>query len=452
MIKELLQMHLKKLKTIFFILFLFPLSSNAASSISIINWQEESTLTSIGKNSEISIEAKAVNLKPNQFIKSFALGLGKGRNIKITKVICNRQPVDYSFSNNFLEVKFPQVRKNNDAIWINFAYEEKYPQINKFLRQEAISIPSFASGAKARVVINFPGSLESATLNQNITKNGNSFIYNNIVPQNGVQEIIKLTSAQDLWDATIRVKINSNKPLENSIVSMPIYFENAGQKVANSAVQYSIQPLKQYTKSNNNILEFNTQEKEIIIENKARISTGQNIHTSIDRDPKKYSSFTQAEYDLLKPVLDQIIQSAKYKNLPTYAKIGQFVHEYIKYDSSYINKLPKIEEILQNPVGVCTEYAKLYDALARIAKIPSIIVNGVACGEYSKCEGHAWNMIYVNNKWISVDPTWDLMSGIVSSSHVYFSDNDNSKTQVQYFGSEKTVSSKMDLDIKNITR
>ncbi len=445
-----------KIKTIFLILFLLPLTAQAAqraaSSISILSWQEESLLTPTGKKSEILIEAKAVNLSPNQFIKSFTLGLGKGRDIKITKVICDRQPTDYSFSNNSLDIKFPQVRKNNDVISIYFAYDEKYQDINKFLRQEIISVPPFAAGANAKVVINFPGSLESATLNPNITKNGNSFIYQNVVPKNGVQETIKLTSALDSWDVIARVKIDSDQSLENSTVTMPIYFQNGHQRVERLVFKSSTPPVAQNSDISQNTFEFNTTDKKIIIENQARISTGSAIRASIKRNPQKYLNFTQEEFDLLKPVLNQIKQNPQYRNLPLYAKIGEFVHQYIKYDSRYTNKLPKIDEILQNRVGVCTEYAKLYDGLARIAGIPSAIVGGVACGEYNKCEGHAWNLIYINHRWINVDPTWNLMSGIVSSSHVYFNDSGSGDVRVKYFGSEKTVKSKMDFEIKNVTR
>ncbi|MES2677866.1 MAG: transglutaminase domain-containing protein [Pseudomonadota bacterium] len=69
-----------------------------------------------------------------------------------------------------------------------------------------------------------------------------------------------------------------------------------------------------------------------------------------------------------------------------------------------------------------TKYARLFTALTRLAEIFTITVEGIACGEYDHCQGHSWNMIYYNNQWLEVDPIWDLMSGIVSSSHVYMSD------------------------------
>lgn len=441
---------MKKIKTIIFILFLLPFSAHAASTVAILTWQEEALLTSTGKTSGILMQGRVQNLAPNQIIKSFVFGLNKERDLKITQVLCDGKPVNYTFVNNSLNIQFVRPKKNTEIIALYFGYEEKYSKINKFLRQEVINIPPFASGANARVVITFPGSLESATLNPNITKNGNSFIYSNIVPVGGVQETIKLTSARDAWDVVAMVKISSDQPLENTFVKMPIYFQNGGQKVENSVLESSVKPIKQYEEEGKNTFNFNTDAKEITIANKARISTGENVRTKISRDPTKYLHSTQEEEELLAPILDLIKQNPKFKNLPLYAKIGRFVYEYIKYDLRYTNKLPKINEILQNRAGVCTEYARLYDGLARVAGIPSIIVNGVACGEYNKCQGHAWNKIYVDHKWIDVDPTWDLMSGIVSSSHIYFNDNDNGDAEISYFGNKKTVRSKMDFEIRNV--
>ncbi len=442
---------MKKIRAIILILFLFPTFAYAASSVKMVNWQENSLLTADGKNSEILIQGKVVNLAANQIIKSFIFGLNKERDITITQVVCDGKPVNYTFVGNSLNIQFVRPKKNGELISLYFSYQEKYKKINKFLRQEIINIPSFAAGANAKVVINFPGSLESATLNPNITKNGNSFIYSNIVPANGVQEIIKLTSAQGVWDVVARVRITSDQPLENTVVKMPIYFQNSGQRAENSVLKSSVIPLKQYVEVGKNTFEFKTNSKEIVIENKARISTGENIHTATNRDPTKYNKINQAEYNLLLPLLNQIQQNPQYKNLPLYAQIGKFVHEYIRYDLRYSNQLLKIDEILQSHAGVCTEYATLYNGLARAAGIPSVIVNGVACGEYNQCQGHAWNKIYVDYKWIDVDPTWDLMSGVVSSSHVYFSDDDNGEAEVRYFGNKKTVKSKMDFEIRNIS-
>ncbi len=430
------------------IFFLFSTSANAGANLSILNWQEDTNLTATGKNSEILIEGKTANFAVNQVMTSFSIVFDSQRDIKITKVLCDGRYADFSFKNNALKIKFPQEKSNNKAVSLFFSYEEKYDKIDKFLRQELIDVPSFAAGANAKVTINFPGFLESATLNPNVTKTASSFVYSNVVPQDGVREFLKLTPTQSAWDVAIKVKVTANKPLNNATIFLPTYFQNGGQKIENSITTSSVPPLKQSLEGGNRNLKFNTNATEILIESRAKISTGKNNRMQIARNPAAYLDVTPEESLWLSPMLTRLKQDEKYRTLPLHAKIGKFVHDFIRYDASYTGKLPKIREVLQNPVGVCTEYAKLYTALARLASIPALSIDGAACGEYEECQGHSWNMIYLNGRWVDVDPTWDLMSGVVSSSHVYFNDSGKGGVLIQYFDDRESVSSKMDFAMK----
>jgi hypothetical protein len=438
-----------KIFTLFFLL--LPLPCLADDNFPITSWKENINLNSKGKTAETLFQGKIRNLPQNQMMTSFSVIFDSTRNIKINKVICDNQLAEYTFVRNALTIKFPQGKGNNSSTEIYFSYEEKYDKINQFLRQEVIDIPSFAAGANANVVINFPGYFESATLNPNITKTSSNFIYNNVVPKTGVRESIKLTSANSVWDVAVLFKLTADKSLNKFSVAIPSYFQNGGQKVEDISLASSIEPSEQSTNGSKKILKFNTPKTELLIKNKARISTGKNNRLNILRNPSEYSKFSQEEAVLLSATLNQIKQNPAYKNLPLYAQIGKFVHDFIRYDISYTDKLPELKEILQNPVGVCTEFAKLYDALARVAGIPSLVINGAACGEYEKCQGHAWNTIYYNNQWIDVDPTWDLMSGVVSSSHIYFNDDKKGEISIQYFDdNKKSINSKVDFEMKNL--
>lgn len=445
-------LHSSKFSTalILFIIF-FPLRASAKGDVSILRWQEDTTLTESGKNSEILIEGKTRDFSPNQVMTAFSISFDPKREIKITKVMCDGRHTDYSFNNNSLKVKFPQEKSNNKTLAIAFSFEEKYDQIGKYLRHELIDIPAFAAGAEAKIVINFPGFLESATLNPNVTKSGSSFIYSNIVGKDGVREILKLTPTSSSWNIVIKVKVNADRPLSNATIFLPTYFQNGGQKIQNVVTTSSVAPIKQELEGTTRNLKFNTSETEILIENRAKISTGKNNRMQIMRNAASYLSYSGEEFRLLSPILERIKQDAKYRELPLHAKIGKFVHDFIRYDANYTGKLPSIREILQNPVGVCTEYSELYTALARIAGIPALSVDGGACGEYESCQGHAWNMIYLNGRWVDVDATWDLMSGVVSSSHVYFNESGKGDVAVQYFSNRESlesVRSKMDFEMK----
>jgi hypothetical protein len=443
------KVYLKISVAIFFILLSLQ-NSFADENIAVTVWQEKSFLNIDGKTSEILIRAKVQNLPAQYTMTSFSLGFGTENKIIVKNVLCDSKPAKHSFSGNNLKVEFPVQKKNGDEFAIYISYSEKYEKINKFLREEAILIPPFAVGANAKVIIGFPGYMESATLNYNITKNGNSFVYQNIVPSDGVTEIIKLTPSQSTWNVVSRVKMKSNQALQDITIELPDYFLNPRQKVENRTVLSSVIPKEKTKKNGKFVFKFASDKNEILIENRAKIFTGKNMRGVIDLKTADYLKYSQQDQEMLDNILQRIKQSQKYQKYPLYAKIGAFTNEFIKYDKSYIGRTPPIRQILQNPVGVCTEYANLYNALARIAGIPSLIINGMACGEDNKCEGHAWNMVYYNNQWIEVDPTWNLMSGIVSSSHVYYSSNDSQSVDISYPGDGRVVNMDVNLSMENV--
>lgn len=438
-------------KIFFVIFFLLSTASNAASNIAITDWQENATLNNNGKNSEILLQAKITNLPPLYKITSFMINFDAAQKIKITKVICDNKTADYTFMGNNLVVKFPGGKKNNDKFWVQFAYEEQYLDINRFLREEAISVPEFAVGAKAQVAINFPQDLESATLNPHVVNEPHRFYYSNVVPAQGIFEIVKLTPSQSMWDVYVEVKMKSSKPLGKITFSFPDYFQSPQQKVENYSIATNATALEQKTELRRRKFLFNTEKTEIVVQNRAKISTGKLFRQPFARDPKKYLSIAADDKILLTPILQRIKNDPAYAELPLYAKIGKFTHEYIKYDKTYVGRLPKLQEILQYKTGVCTEYANLFNQLARLADIPSLVIHGGACGsDANSCEGHSWNLIFVNNKWMEVDPTWNLMSGIVSSSHVYLNDEDNDEVGSEYFDRGGNVTSEINLKMKNL--
>lgn len=120
----------------------------------------------------------------------------------------------------------------------------------------------------------------------------------------------------------------------------------------------------------------------------------------------------------------------------------------IFYDSDSIegskNNAPYIaSDVLASKRAVCLGYANLYAALCRSAGIPCNVVTGHALGidsgESSWDEStiasteanHAWNEVYIDNRWIIVDTTWDSQNKIDGNvgyknddiSHLYFDSN-----------------------------
>jgi transglutaminase/protease-like cytokinesis protein 3 len=80
------------------------------------------------------------------------------------------------------------------------------------------------------------------------------------------------------------------------------------------------------------------------------------------------------------------------------------IHDWIvnntQYDQSYTIYDPY--NTLIKHTGVCEGYALLAQKMFTVAGIKSLVVEGIAGGE-----DHAWNLVYIDNKWHHVDVTWD---------------------------------------------
>jgi hypothetical protein len=83
-----------------------------------------------------------------------------------------------------------------------------------------------------------------------------------------------------------------------------------------------------------------------------------------------------------------------------------FVYNYIEY--SFVQKWhTNVYSIIESKKGVCADKAYLFNVLARCLEIPCKEVTGLAYGS-GEWGLHAWNEVLINNKWYSIDPTWDM--------------------------------------------
>ncbi len=102
-------------------------------------------------------------------------------------------------------------------------------------------------------------------------------------------------------------------------------------------------------------------------------------------------------------------------------KLIQFVdrHMHKEYVPAYSNAL----EAFNSARGDCTEHSVLYVALARALKIPARVAVGVAYWAPGDGFGwHAWAEIWVGDRWIAVDPTWN--QPIADATHIKLADGD----------------------------
>lgn len=68
-----------------------------------------------------------------------------------------------------------------------------------------------------------------------------------------------------------------------------------------------------------------------------------------------------------------------------------------------VNYVPDTATTLESKTGICYDFSALYAAMCRSQGIPCTIVRGYRNGSY-----HAWNSVYVDGAWHSVDLTWAI--------------------------------------------
>lgn len=128
------------------------------------------------------------------------------------------------------------------------------------------------------------------------------------------------------------------------------------------------------------------------------------------------------------------------------AALHDWVCSYLYYDEDNLNSPSTVPYYATDVIGskraVCLGFATLYASLCRSIGIPCNVVSGYALGigndtQWSgetvntDFQNHAWNEVYVDNRWVIVDTTWDTQNKISNGewsqgteiSHIYFDSN-----------------------------
>ena len=94
----------------------------------------------------------------------------------------------------------------------------------------------------------------------------------------------------------------------------------------------------------------------------------------------------------------------------------KYVHDYLRYAPGTATR--PVLDLLDDPVGDCTEFADLLTTLARAAGLESHTVFGLAYSDAAQpaFAFHAWNEIRIDGKWQALDPTWNQYQ--VDATHI----------------------------------
>ena len=79
-------------------------------------------------------------------------------------------------------------------------------------------------------------------------------------------------------------------------------------------------------------------------------------------------------------------------------------------------------EVARNLTGDCSEHAVLLAAMCRASGIPARVVVGLVYVDRHQGFGyHMWDEVYINQRWVALDPTWDETA--VDAGHIKLSES-----------------------------
>lgn len=147
------------------------------------------------------------------------------------------------------------------------------------------------------------------------------------------------------------------------------------------------------------------------------------------------SAYVDSDNPLIQALARQIT-GGSHTDYEKLAAIHYWVAANIKYDyKAYLNGsdlMVTASQTAQDKSGICRNYAFLMAALCRAAGLPARVVYGdaSATGEWA-AQKHAWNEVYVGNRWVTADSTWD--AGYIKNSRFI------SKPSTKYFNPDSAV-------------
>ncbi|WP_127489637.1 transglutaminase-like domain-containing protein [Paenibacillus ehimensis] len=110
-----------------------------------------------------------------------------------------------------------------------------------------------------------------------------------------------------------------------------------------------------------------------------------------------------------------VVQATKLTNaamtdMEKTAAIYSYITQSIRYDfakaqSVQADYIPDLDTIYESSKGICYDYAAMFAAMARSQNIPTRLVMGYEAS--APTTYHAWNQIYLNGQWVTIDTTYD---------------------------------------------
>jgi len=395
---------------------LFFLSLNF---ISVTHWEQINNFTSTDhQNIQTNIEICA---KDGKFYTQWGLSFDKQQEIELKNVQINDENALFSFENNQLILdigKFSNQQKMNIKINYDLKYDNSCRDID-FCKKAIIAIPDYVKNAKAKLIVKIPSNFIIYTNLNFLKKKSNGLFVWSGIPKRRVCEDIGICLKKASWNLNTIISTFFESSLDDLKLSTDLLYRGANNHLKNFSVFCNGKRVK-YKIQNNHIL-VNSRNLNTCFQKYEFKSQVENFCDNYEFDKSLTSNedFFGDEAIDFKAIVKDILASDKSK-CPAYVKVCRWVNMFLLYDLETAGKKMGAESIYIKRKGVCEHYAVLFKRLMHELKIPCYVVSGVAYSfENKNFIPHAWNIIFWKDKWIPLDPTWNITSGVVPISHIF---------------------------------
>ena len=186
----------------------------------------------------------------------------------------------------------------------------------------------------------------------------------------------------DYFDANLLASVATIGRIENPK-------NTSSMKIKIEAKKELIDVLKRYYPVKENILE---------------IQRGNLSHVKLN--PASFlepSPFINSDDTAIRSFLPNIIGSNT-RDIDKVHSIMVWVHKNLKKTPTF--SIPLARDVFIKRAGDCNEHAVIFAAFARAAHIPCVIASGMVYNN-DNFYYHAWNLVYIEDKWVDVDSTFN---------------------------------------------
>ncbi len=179
--------------------------------------------------------------------------------------------------------------------------------------------------------------------------------------------------------------------------------------------EYYQAAVEAFTHDNVDLFFLNVNKMYLNIETTKKLNkTTYRVYISPKTDENYFSDgFTSEEQvkealNQIEKVRDSVISGISGNAYKDIVKIHDFLVDNNEYDKSFkaIGTYTIYGALVKN-TSVCEGYAKALKYLLNSAGIKCELIQGTATSSSGKTENHAWNAVFLDEKWFLIDSTWD---------------------------------------------